>query len=153
MSGEHRGVMADLVLALGPQLDRARYRIRVNHARLRLPAGGYYVPDLANIPAELEDAPRRTPGVLNAYEAPLPLVVEIWSPSMEGYDATDKEPGYKARGDFENLRLHPYQRNLVAARRQPDGIYLEPRYQRGTVAAISLPNIAVDLDTLFRYPA
>jgi Uma2 family endonuclease len=78
MNVEHGGMMTNLVLALGPQLERSEYRLRINHARLRRSARHYYVPDIAVIPWPLERTMRDQTGALDAYSAPLPLVVEIW---------------------------------------------------------------------------
>lgn len=52
----------------------------------------YDVPDFAVIPAALIRAVRATPGSLDACAAPLPLVVEIWSPSTGEYDIEGKLP-------------------------------------------------------------
>ncbi|MBA3415239.1 MAG: Uma2 family endonuclease [Chloroflexia bacterium] len=149
MSVEHNGMMVDLIVALAPQLDRSEYRLRANSAKLRRSAARYYVPDIAVIPAALVLALREQPGSLDAYSAPLPLVVEIWSPSTGDYDIAAKLPEYMARGDLEIWYLHPYEQTLLASRRQPDGTYVETRYTHGSVAVHSLPGVEVDLDALF----
>ena len=149
MSVEHGSIMVDLVLALGPQLDRSEYRLRANHAKLRRSPRHYYVPDVAVIPAALDLALRDHPGALDAYSAPLPVVVEIWSPSTGDYDIEEKLPEYMARGDLEIWYLHLYERTLIASRRQPDGTYAETRYTHGSAPVLSLPGVEVDLDALF----
>jgi Uma2 family endonuclease len=63
---------------------------------------------------------RGSPG-LEYYEQPLPLVVEVWSPSTGEYDIDSKLPEYQARGDKEIWRLHPYERTVRSWQRQPDG--------------------------------
>ena len=50
---------------------------------------------------------------LEVYDAPLPLVVEIWSPSTGEFDVTTKLLEYQRRGDLEIWRLHPYERTLI----------------------------------------
>ncbi|MGH2615029.1 MAG: Uma2 family endonuclease [Thermomicrobiales bacterium] len=148
MSVEHGGVMIALVKQLLQQLDPNAYTPRVNHARLRRSADTYFVPDIAVIPAALEQALRERPGSLDAYGEPLPLVIEIWSPSTGDYDVTDKLPDYQRRGDREIWHVHPFERTLTAWRRQPNGPYTESVYQSGTVYPDSLPGMAIDLDAL-----
>ena len=92
---------------------------------------------------------RERPGSLDAYADPLPLVIEIWSPSTGGYDINEKLPDYQRRGDLEIWRVHPYERTLTAWRRRPDGIYTESVYRGGIVHPESLPGVAIDLDALF----
>jgi Uma2 family endonuclease len=149
MSVEHGGVMDNLLAFLCEQLDRNEYRIRTNHARLRRSADTYYVPDVAVIPTPAVRALREHPGSLDAYADPLPLVIEIWSPSTGGYDINEKLPDYQGRGDLEIWRIHPYERTLTAWRRRPDGAYAEPVYRGGIVRPESLPDVAIDLDALF----
>jgi Uma2 family endonuclease len=89
------------------------------------------------------------PGSLDAYSDPLPLVVEVWSPSTGDYDIRAKIPVYRQRGD-EGIRfIHPFGRTLTAWRRQADGSYLETTYRGGLVRPIALPGVVIDLDTLF----
>jgi Uma2 family endonuclease len=44
---------------------------------------------------------------LELYVEPLPLVVEVWSPSTGQYDVDEKLPEYQRRGDLEIWRFHP----------------------------------------------
>ena len=101
MCVEHGGIMDSLLAFLYGQLDRNEYRIRTTHARLRRSAETYYVPDIAVIPTTVVQALLEQPGSLDAYAEPLPLVVEIWSPSTERYDINEKLPDYQERGDLE----------------------------------------------------
>ncbi|MGH2618083.1 MAG: Uma2 family endonuclease [Thermomicrobiales bacterium] len=149
MSVDHGGVMDNLLAFLYGQLDRSEYRIRTTHARLRRSSDTYYVPDVAVIPTATVQALLERPHSLDAYPDPLPLVVEIWSPSTGRYDIREKLPDYQARGDLEIWYIHPYERTLTAWRRQADGAYTETVYRSGTVYAESLPGVAIDLDTLF----
>jgi len=100
-------------------------------------------------PLELASNLRDRPDVLEAYEAPLPLVVEVWSPSTGNYDIEEKLREYQRRGDLEIWRIHPFERTLIAWRRQPDGSYTESHYAGGTIQPIALPNVTVDLNALF----
>jgi Uma2 family endonuclease len=149
MSVEHGGIMDNLLAFLYGQLDRNDYRIRTTHARLRRSADTYYIPDIAVIPTPVVQALLDQPGSLDAYPEPLPLVVEIWSPSTGRYDIYEKLPDYQQRGDLEIWYVHPYERTLTAWRRRPDGAYIEAVYRGGIVRPESLPGVAIDLDTLF----
>ncbi|MCD6034114.1 MAG: uncharacterized protein K0S78_6300, partial [Thermomicrobiales bacterium] len=149
MSVEHGDIMMVLAALLHNQLDRNVFRVRAHHARLRRSADTYYVPDIAIIPTPMERALRERPGSLDAYADPLPLVIEIWSPSTGGYDINEKLPDYQRRGDLEIWRVHPYERTLTAWSRRPDGTYTESVYRGGIVHPESLPGVAIDLDALF----
>ncbi len=149
MSVEHGGITDNLLAFLYSQLDRNDYRIRTTHARLRRSADTYYVPDIAVIPTSVVQALREQPGSLDAYPEPLPLVVEIWSPSTGRYDINEKLPDYQQRGDLEIWYVHPYERTLTAWRRRPDGMYAESVYRGGIVNPESLSGVAIDLDALF----
>lgn len=149
MSVEHGSVADKLLRQLYRQLDDGDYRLRANFAKLRRSADTYYIPDLAVIPAAMVQALSERPGSLDAYPDPLPLVVEIWSPSTGDFDMVEKLPDYQGRGDREIWYLHPYTRTLTAWRRQPDGAYAETIYREGVVYPESLPGVAIDLEALF----
>ena len=83
------------------------------------------------------------------FSDPLPLVVEVWSPSTGDYDVDAKLPVYQQRGDLEIWRIHPYERTLTAWRRQPDGSYQETIHREGMVKPAALPGVAIDLGALF----
>ena len=89
------------------------------------------------------------PGSVEIYTDPLPLVAEIWSQSTGNYDVTEKLAAYQRRGDLEIWRIHPYDRTLTAWRRQDDGAYTETLYRGGSVRPAFLPDVSIDLDTLF----
>ncbi len=148
MSVEHGDVMGDLAFPRQGQLGRNEFHVRTRHARLRRSSEHYYVPDVVVIPAALHRALRQQPGSLDAYAAPLPLVVEIGSPSTGSYDIDEKLPEHWARGDLEIWRIHPYERTLTAWRRQPDGSYAETVCRDGIVRPTSLPGVAIDLAAL-----
>jgi len=149
MSWEHGDAATTLVILLGGQLDRRLYRLRSNHGRVRHPGGSYYIPDVAVIPTELGRDLKGQPGLLEAYEAPLPLVVEIWSPSTAAYDVGRKIAHYQERGDEEIWFVHPYERTITAWRRRADGTYQQAVHRRGAVRPASLPGVAIDLADLF----
>jgi Uma2 family endonuclease len=89
----HGDVMMRLVELLLRQIDRNAYLVRVQHARTRV-SSETYVPDVAVVPTPLVRALRENPNSLDSYADPLPLVVEIWSPSTGDYDIDAKLPGY-----------------------------------------------------------
>jgi len=149
MSAEHNALMFELGYHLRRQLDPMRFRLRFNAGRLRRPSTATYIPDVVVIPAALEHEQRRGPGALELYSEPLPLVVEVWSPSTGAYDVDAKFPEYQQRGDHEIWRLHPFERTLRAWRRQSDGSYIETVYHGGMIEPVALPGVTIDLDELF----
>jgi len=149
MSFRHNDAMVELGYQLRPQLDPRQYRVRVNAGRVKRSDDTYYIPDVIVFPTALADQIRDRPDILEVYDAPLPFVAEIWSPSTGNYDVDSKLPEYQRRGDLEIWRLHPFERTLTVWRRQPDGSYDVTRYTGGTVRLHALPTVMVDLDALF----
>jgi Uma2 family endonuclease len=96
-----------------------------------------------------EQALRERPGSLDAYADPLPLVVEIWSPSTGTYDMNAKLPDYQEHGDLEIWRIQPYDRTVTSWRCRPDGSYIESIHRGGTIRPDALPGVVIDLDELF----
>ena len=148
MSMKHDDVASYLGAALIVQLDRRLYRVNVNGGRARLSARSYYIPDVVVIPAAYKTPFEDDPQAFNAFAEPLPLVVEVWSPSTGAYDFETKLQGYRERGDAEIWFIHPYERTLTAWRRQPDGSYAEETYRGGIVPIASLPGAVIDFDAL-----
>jgi len=148
MSAKHNDVGIELVAVLHAQLDRRQFRVRFNSGHVRRSGDRYYIPDVFVLPTEqfLPQEPLRT---LETYVQPLPLVVEIWSPSTGDYDTEAKLPQYQQRGDQEIWYIHPYDRTLTAWRRQPDGTYVESLYTGGQLQPMALPGVTIDLDALF----
>jgi Uma2 family endonuclease len=153
MGMEHNDVMMYLAISLAPQLDASIFRLRVNSARLRIPFGRYYIPDLVVVPTEevLKIAGRE--GELEFYDRPVPFLAELRSPSTSQYDVNVKLPNYQKRGDLEIWRLEPYEHRLTAWRRQPDGTYQDSVQTGGVVALTGLPGVEIDLDALFNVRA
>ncbi len=149
MSVEHGDLMSELGRQLHVQLDPSQFRVRFDHARLRRSPRNYFIPDIAVLPRTSARVLRETPGSLDAYPDPLPLVVEIWFPSTGGYDVDDKLPAYQRRGDLEIWRLHPYERTLTTWVRQPDGSYGQTVFTSGAVRPSALPGVVIDLDARF----
>ena len=149
MTVEHNQVQRILTRLLGLQLDPREYAVDMDATRLRISTGLYYVPDVCVIPMALIRRLRERRGTFEVYDDPMPLVVEVWSPSTGEYDVEQKLREYQLRGDREIWRIHPYERTLTAWRLQPDGTYTETLYTGGTVHPVALPNVTITLADLF----
>jgi Uma2 family endonuclease len=149
MSVQHGDVMDYLLGQLYSQIDAHNYKIRVQHARLRLSSDTYLIPDIAIVPHAMTEALRQQRPSLDAYHAPLPLVVEIWSPSTGTYDVTEKLAAYQERGDQEIWSVHPYARTLTSWVRQPDRTYDEVVRISGLVTPTHIAGVTIDIGLLF----
>jgi Uma2 family endonuclease len=149
MSYDHNFTMNSLGRQLLTQLDPAEFQVRINSGRVRRTDETYYIPDIFVFPPALARPLRGRADILETYDAPLPLVVEIWSRSTGNYDVDEKLPEYQRRGDLEIWRLHPFKRTLTVWRRQPDGIYAETIFHGGRIQPVALPGVTIDLDALF----
>jgi Uma2 family endonuclease len=148
MTADHNHIARVLYGQLFTQLDLAEFEPSLNMGHVRGSPERYYIPDVFVAPAALFRAQRGTQR-LEVYQDPLPLVVEVWSPSTGDYDVEAKIPEYQRRGDLEIWRIHPVERTLTSWRRQPDGSYSESVSSGGAIRPMALPNIVIDLDTLF----
>jgi Uma2 family endonuclease len=149
MTFAHNDVAHEIGFALHAQLDRRQFVVRINASRAKRGESTYYVPDVSVIPVALTEGLRGRMDVLEAYDRPLSLVIEVWSPSTGRYDVDEKLPEYQRRGDLEIWRIHPYERTLTAWVRQLDGVYTETLYRSGMVQPESLPGVTIDLDRLW----
>ena len=144
MSAKHNFQVSFLHGTLFNQLHWNEFQVRSNSTRLRHSPENAYVPDVLVLPAELFQAQAS----FETYSAPLPLVIEVWSPSTGGFDVGTKLANYQRRGDLEIWRIHPRERTLTAWRRQPEGAFEETVYHGGIVRPKFLPNLAIDPDAL-----
>jgi Uma2 family endonuclease len=151
MSWEHGGVANFLGHFLLLQLDWTKHQVRVNDGRLRKPEDTILIPDVAVVPTTYGREFVGRPGSLAVFSGPLPLVVEVWSPSTGGYDVDTKVPVYQQRGDLEIWRIHPYERTLTRWVRQGDGSYEKSVLRGGVVVLAALPSVTIDLDRLFEF--
>jgi Uma2 family endonuclease len=150
MTTPHNWTARRLTEQLWSQLDRKQFDVVLDQARVRRSASRYYIPDLFVVPMEyVRRAFREQYHELEAYRDPLPLVVEVWSPSTGTYDIESKLPQYMARGDLEIWYIHPYQRTLPTWRRQSDGSYTETLFTEGTIQPVALPDVTIELAPLF----
>jgi Uma2 family endonuclease len=148
MTAAHNEIALELAFQLRQQLRRDQFRVRQNAGHVRRSAERYYIPDVSVIPTQLV-LPQLDQRTLEVYDAPLPLVVEVWSPSTGAYDVASKLIEYQRRGDREIWLVHPYERTLTTWQRQPDGSYAESLHPSGMVQPIALPGVTIDLDALF----
>lgn len=147
MSRIHGDFGMELAFLIRTQIDPTRYRLRANHAKLAVPGRSYFIPDVAVLPADLA---RGEPTAADLYHEPIPLVVEVWSPSTGEYDAAIKLPGYRDRGDAEIWWVYLPEQSLTRWLRRPDGGYDEETITGGTFASVALPMVRIDLDALFQ---
>jgi Uma2 family endonuclease len=150
MTTEHDDVSRNLVHVLGAQVPWTQFSVGQGSPKLGVPSGNYRIPDVCVIPrALIRERKAALPRRLEVYEQPMPLVVEVWSPSTGGRDEADKLREYRERGDLEIWRIHPYERTLIAWVRQPDGGYRESLHRQGSVRPAFLPGVEINLRDLF----
>lgn len=150
MTTWHNFLARRLGVRLRRQLDEDQFDVVVDQGRVRWSRDHAYIPDVIVVPMQaVREGITRHPQRLEAYVQPLPLVVEVWSPSTGDYDVRVKLENYRRRGDAEIWYLHPLERTLTAWRRQPDGSYTETTYRGGTITPVALPGVSIDLDALF----
>jgi Uma2 family endonuclease len=146
MSAQHNAVAFYLGVALANQLDDRVYRITVNGDRAQVSSRSFFIPDVMVIPVIYQAS--LDPNDLGAYADPLPLVVEVWSPTTGRYDIEAKLPAYRQRGDLEIWFIYHDEGAVTVWRKQPDGTYADTRYTAGIVPVASLPGVTIDLDAL-----
>ncbi len=149
MSIGHNRSTFRLGYLLQEQLPWSEFEIRVNSSRLQRSARNYFIPDVLVVPRAAVRALGDDSRVLEVYDQPLPLVVEVWSPSTGGYDLGEKLAEYQRRGDEEIWYLHPSERTLTAWVRQADGRYQERIYRGGVVRPAFRSDVAIELGALF----
>ena len=145
---EHADIAMELAYLLRHQISRDEYRVFIE-SRVRRPAATIFTPDVMVVPTAYGEPFRGRPDTLAIFSDPLPLIVEIWSSSTGEYDVDAKLPVYQQRGDLEIWRIHPYERTLIAWRRQSDASYEETIHRGGIITPVALPGVEVDLDILF----
>ncbi len=149
MSVAHNYVVTRLFEQLIRQLDPSQFDARANMGHVQRSTENYFIPDVFVVPMALVRSLLQHPDALEAYGDPLPLVVEVWSPSTGTYDVETKLREYQRRGDHEIWHIHPFERELTAWRRQPDGAYVQTTYDQGIVRPAALLGVSIDLDALF----
>jgi Uma2 family endonuclease len=148
MTTEHQEMARGILYPLIQQLDLREFVVS-EHVKVRTSTGSYYIPDVTVVPRAQTRRLLEEPGTFEVYDDPVPLVVEVWSPSTGDYDVDDKFPEYRRRGDLEIWRLHPYDRTLTVWIRRKDGGYDERILLGGNVSPVHLPAVTINLDVLF----
>jgi len=98
----HGQIGRNLVEQLVDQLPRTDFTVGSGGPNLRIPGGNYRIPDVCVIPRHLVARRMQThPTALEVYDEPMPLVVEVRSPSTGDYDVDQKLKEYQQRGDLE----------------------------------------------------
>jgi Uma2 family endonuclease len=149
MTFGHNQTAFRLVAQLFAQIDLSQLVVRINHGHLRRPGRSYLIPDIFVVRRERTIPDDERDDSLDVYDARAQLVVEVWSPSTGGYDVDAKLPEYRASGDLEIWRIHPYKRTLTAWRRRPDGSYDETIHTGGRLQPLAVPGVTINLDQLF----
>lgn len=149
MTSAHNWLGQKLGYMLLSQLDWSAYQVRTDAGRVHRLGGTYFIPDVFVVPTAFVRPFLERPDVLEVFNQPLPLIVEVWSRSTGDYDVEEKLAVYRQRGDLEIWLIHPFERRLTAWRRLPDGSYEELTYNDGSVSPIALPGVAIALDALF----
>jgi Uma2 family endonuclease len=122
--------------------------VQANGGKARRSERYYFIPDVVVIPSAYFRPLQGDARGFNAHAGPLPLVVEVWSPTTGHYDYAVKLQAYRERGDEEIWYIHPYERTLTAWRKQPDGSYTETLYRGGIVPVVPLPGVTIDFAAL-----
>src|SRR5215216_6535581 len=150
MTFEHSLAQHQLASELFRQLDPRQFMVRINSARAERPTESVYIPDVLVVPVSMviEGLGHETPR-LEIYRGPLPLVVEVWSPSTGAYDVDTKLPEYQQRVDLEIWRVHPYERAVTIWHHRPDGTYTQTIVREGVVELTALPGVSIDIAKLF----
>jgi Uma2 family endonuclease len=149
MTAAHNWLEVELGYMLMSQLVRAAFHVRIDSGRVRRPHATYFIPDVFVVPTAYVIPLLDQQDVLEVYDQPLPLVIEVWSPSTGDYDVAEKIAVYPQRGDLEIWRIHPYERTLTVWRRLPDGSYDEMIHRAGVVKLLALPGVEIDQAALF----
>jgi Uma2 family endonuclease len=148
MTSKHEDVTAYLGVYLAQQLDRREYRVRIAGSRVRYSGSNYFVPDVFVTPTSLV-LPQEDVIVPEVFREPLPLIVEVWSPSTGRRDLELKLQRYREQGHAEIWFINPFDRTLTAWRREAGGNYSETIIKGGAVQFFALPHVRIDLDQLF----
>lgn len=134
MGRGHASANSALAIEIGVQLRGLPFQVVTKAPALQLVDGEhYFMPDACVVPHELRGLRNIRPAGLWTIAEALPLVVEVWSPSTGHYDTGAKFAEYRARGDEEIWRIHPYE----MTGRHGEGSKTAHTRRRSTRAAIS----------------
>lgn len=150
LTTRHNRTSQWLGFELRMQINPDEYEVRTDNGQVRRPNGSYYIPDVMVVPMLfVRRMEAEHPNDLEVYDEPLPLIIEVWSPSTGNIDATTKLADYRACGDGEIWLVNRAGQTLTAWRRQPDGGYAQASYRDGTLSPVAFPHVAINLDALW----
>jgi Uma2 family endonuclease len=149
MTAAHNWIASKIGHLLMLQLDWSAYQVRFDAGRVHRPLGTFFIPEVFVVPTLHVRPLFGQSDVLEVYDQPLPLVVEVWSRSTGDYDVMEKLAVYQQRGDREIWLVHPYERSLTTWRRQPDGTYASMIFREGIVQPVAFPEIDIALEQVF----
>lgn len=150
MTWEHNHTARRLAHLISLQLDLDEWEVIHDSGRVRRSEKNYFVPDVYVVPMEMVRRLFTRSGMTELYPEPLPLVVEVWSPSTGDYDVTEKLEEYQRRRDAEIWLIHPYERWIRMWRLHANDDYEAIMVRGGAVQPIALPGVTINFDTLFR---
>ena len=147
----HGLVMMNLILEVGPQLDRDRWRFLTQDAEVGCPTGRVRLPDLvlAREPAEYADHPGgRQLVLLNAK-----VVFEVLSPSTRTVDLGDKPADYLSVPTVTDYVVVDPRRPWVQHRRRADAApgrwAVDTLEDAGEVLKIEAPALSLPLSAVY----
>ncbi len=149
MSGgtpEHSLLAANVVRMLGNALEGKPCRAFESNLRLHLPVvrRGLY-PDASVICGRLEHAPADKDAAVNPT-----VIVEVLSPSSEGYDRGEKHDLYRTLASFQEYVLISSERVRVEVmRRDADGSWHHEYFGSGDAAPLKSIDVTLSVDALY----
>lgn len=146
----HGLLVDEVVEQLVPQVRGTPVRLSVNHARIATGPDGVCLPDIAVTPRTPTGRAATQPHGLEVYRNALPLVIDVWATPTREYDVPAKVPEYCAARTDEIWLIHAAAAAVTIWRRLPSGRYDESIRTAGILTALSVPELALDLDGLFR---
>ncbi len=90
MTAAHNALEMKLGYMLMSQLDWSAFQVRIDAGRVHRPGVTYYIPDVFVVPTAFVTPLLAQQDVLEVYDQPLPLVVEVRSRSTRTYDVEEK---------------------------------------------------------------
>lgn len=144
-SVEHAALAAALVGLLSAHLRGARCRPYSSDLRLAIrEANVYTYADVAVVCDPIERDPDSPTHVTNPR-----VVVEVLSPSTEGYDRDDKRALYQRLASLEEYVLVAQDRRRVEVWRRHGGDWAHTIHDAGARAALPSIDLALDVDELY----
>ena len=149
-SFQHGALIDGLIEQLVPLLRGSDYRLSVNHARLMIDQDHILLPDLAVVPRAVSArAVRERPNALETYHTSLPLLIDVWTPATAEFNVEARIPEYRRANAEEIWLVHPAARAVTVWVRRTGGAYQEAIRVAGTLTAVRVPGLALDITALF----